>query len=562
MLTKFARIGSIVAAMVLGSTGLTLAGTSATPATSTGTVVAQASPAPTASPDPFTWRGQVRAYDFTRQNAYSAYGGALGGPKSKPNQSTEANSISLHGDYTFADSGFGIGASYLYSLPGNGCSSAASHFPQSNANQCAGAGFSAVPGNNNVYQDDTLPGYSLSTLYEAYLSYKGNGLNFKGGDMVGWLPWAPASDSRLKPVSYEGADVQYALNKNWAVEGADFFQWECRTCANFDRYTLLTEPNIFPYGGTSAGIASNYLDPSQGGISNNGFFFGRIGYTGPKTLPLTANVSYYAFNQIADLLWVDAKLPLPGTLKPFVALQFGSESNENNYTVPGTTTSTGILGNISSTVFGAQAGFNPLKNITLTAGFDSIPIKTAVIGPGGVLPNGQKVSTLIKGCTAGQFSFASNYNVNLPYFLPGSGTGQCSKNADGSYNVYYGGLASPYTDSYATDPLFTTQLTQGMVDRRSPGTSYKVQATFTSDDKRFVSYVSQAWYDYNNGAIAQGTMEFNFDALYYFSKLPKSGSYKGFLFRYRYGDRDESNFPGAAAPALFKYNRFQAEYDF
>jgi len=547
VITKLARIGMGVAAMVLVTNSFALAETSATPVTTK--KVAQASPAPKATPNPFTYRGYVRAYDFTRQNAYN-------GPNTKPNQQSLSAALNLHGDYAFSGSGFSVGASYLYANPLGGCSTPASHFPQSTANNCAGAGFSG--NGTTVYQDDTLPGFTMSTLYEAYAQYKGNGLFLKGGDMVGTLPWAPSSDSRLKPVAYQGVDGSYAFTKNWTLELADYWQWECRTCSNFDHGTLLTDPGSFPYPGATALQTWNY-NPAQNGVPNNGFTFARVGYTGPKNAPLTANVSYYAFDKIANLLWIDAKLPLSASkLKPFVAAQFGSEGNATNYTAPapGNTVSSSILGDISSTVFGLQAGFNPMTNIALTAGYDSIPVKTAT------LTAAQAAGVITCSNTSHQVTPVSKYKVNLPYFLPASGTGECSNVTGGGINLYYGGLASPYTDSYATDPLFTTSLTQGMADRRSPGNAFKLQATFTSDDKRFVSYISQAWYDYATPAIYQGTKETDFDALYYFNALPKTGSYKGFLFRYRYGGRDESTYTGAAAPGLFKYNRFQAEYDF
>ena len=37
--------------------------------------------------------------------------------------------------------------------------------------------------------------------------------------------------------------------------------------------------------------------------------------------------------------------------------------------------------------------------------------------------------------------------------------------------IYYGGWASPYSDNTDSDPLFTTSMSQGMVDRRAPGSA-------------------------------------------------------------------------------------------
>ena len=555
---KITRMVLVIAAMVIGSTTFTLAATSATPATT----VAQTSPkpAPTATPNPFTYRGYVRAYDFTRQNAYT--GITTGAGYHKLNQQSFNAALNLHADYALGQ-GWSIGGSYLYANPLNGCTTAASHFTP----PCGNIPYNAAStGGQQLNPDDTLPGFQLSTLYEAYVKYAGNGLKLAGGDLVGSLPWAPASDSRLKPVAYQGVDGTYQFNKQWAVQLADYWQWECRTCSTFDHGTLLTTaspvgtipgaagvPTVLGYAGASA-LAPNIYDPTFSTLTNQGFFLARVGYTGPKTSPLTANLSYYGFSNIATAVWLDAKYPFQGKLKPFVAIQAGQESN----------TGSALIGKISSSVFGIQAGFNPLPNITLQASYDTVPVKTDNV----VLPAGfgcsathQITSPNILGYVAGVTP--KGYGGNLPYALPVGGTAQCSPGATaGTTDIYYGGWLSPYTDSYATDPFFTTSMIQGQVDRRSPGNSAKIQATFTSDDKRFVTYITQAWYNYANPGYATATLETNYDALYYFSKLPKTGSYKGFLVRYRYGSREGSPTNFAGPVGLFKYNRFQAEYDF
>jgi hypothetical protein len=553
---KITRMVLVIAAMVIGSTTFSLAATSATPAKT----VAQTSPAPkpTATPNPFSYRGYVRAYDFTRQNAYN--GGAFGGT-GKLNQQSFNAALNLHADYALGQ-GWSIGGSYLYANPLNGCTTAASHFTE----PCGNIPFNkASTGGQQLNPDDTLPGFQLSTLYEAYVKYAGNGLKLAGGNLNGSLPWAPASDSRVKPVAYQGVDGTYQINKQWAIQAADYWQWECRTCSTFDHGTLLT--TVTPFGAipqpdgtiTKAGVlgyagatalAANIFDPTYSTLTNQGVAFGRIGYTGPKTAPLTANLSYYGFSNIAGAIWLDAKYPFAGKLKPFVAIQAGGESN----------TGSALIGKISSSVFGIQAGFNPLPNITLQASYDTVPVKTDnVVLPAGFACNAthQITSPAVVGSAIG------GYGGNLPYALPQGGTAQCSAGAAaGTTDIYYGGWLSPYTDSYATDPFFTTSMIQGQVDRRSPGNSAKVQATFTSDDKRFVTYITQAWYNYANPGYATATLETNYDAQYFFSKLPKTGSYKGFVVRYRYGSREGSPTNFAGPVGLFKYNRFQAEYDF
>jgi hypothetical protein len=541
--TKLSRAGLTVAAMVLGATTFALAETTATPVYALPTVAQEAqTPKPKPSPNPFTYHGYIRAYDFTRQNAYSSYG-VPSGVGGKANQSSENNAISLSAAYAFENSGFSVGGSYLYANPFNQCSN-----PATASSSLPGpCGTKSVPPGLNP--DTTLPQFEMSTLYEAYVKYSGNGLGFEGGNMAYGTPWTPISDSRLKPVAYQGADLSYKINPNWSVEAADFWQWECRTCSNFDQGTLLTAvaPGGYTYSGATA-YSSLYYDPTETTYKTSGVFYGRVAYAGPKDLPLTANAYYYDFQNIANAFWLDAKYPF-GTskLKPFVALQFGSENAPSD----------DLVGKVQSTIFGMQVGFNPMSNVLLTAAFDSIPVRTDTV----TLPTGITCNP-----NTHQLATAKAYNYNFPYFLPTGGTAQCSPTGTaGVANVYYGGWASPYTDSYVTDPTYTTSGTTGMVDRRSPGGAVKVQATFTSDDRQFWVQVGQTWYDFSNPGYATSTNATDFDTQYFFMKVPKTGLYKGLSFRLRLFSRSATNFdspPGEAIAGLFKYSRFQLEYDF
>lgn len=528
MFNTLAR-GLAVAAMVLASTTFALAETTATPATH---VVAQATAAPTASPNPFTWKGYIRAYDFTRQEASGGQTGPAAATAKGPNKQSFNAALNLHGEYRFQDSGFRAGASYLYANPLNNCTTAQSHFSAA-----------CNPGAPGINQDDTLPGFELNTLYEAYLQYGDKTTSGKLGYQVFNSPWANPSDSRLKPVAFLGGDLSYKFNPNWTGELGYFNGFEDRASSQFFRSTLLTYAPVDAPGVTSlaASNGANALTMT----TNSGFFYGRIGYAGPKTAPLTANLHYYAFSNIANALWLDAKYPLTGKLKPFVAAQFGSESNAG----------TAQVGIISSSVFGLQGGFNPMSNVTVTLGYNDVPSKTVTVAP----PAGVLATT---ACGANHILGTNKGYAN--YFLPSGGSANCIANAAANtVTLYYGGWASPYTDSYATDPFFTTSISQGMVDRRSFGQAGKLAVTFTSDDKRFITTISRALYGYGNATVGVSpTQETDFDTMYYFNKLPKTGSYKGFLARWRYAERSQNfTVPYGGLP-LFKYNRFQAEYDF
>ncbi len=468
-------------------------------------------PVPKVRKNPLDVSGYVRSYDFTRQNAYNGSGGT-----GKANQSSFNTAFDLHAQYT--NSGFYLGGTYLFADPFSACSTAQSHAVK--------APSLCTPNQPGLQPDDTLPGFELSTLYEAYVGYEGSGLNVKVGDQVINTPWANASDSRLKPNAFQGALASYAFGKHWSVEGGYFTRFEDRVSSEFFNSTLLT------YNPVDAAHLSHLFNYNGLGslqiITNPGFAYGRVGY---KAKDFDANLHYYAFLDIANAVWADAKYTLnENPLKPFVALQGGYENNSG----------TSLVGQVNSTVYGIQGGLNPAKDFTLSAGYDEIPSKTAFISGITCPANHQLASN--KGL-ADYFMASGSYNC-----VPGTG----------GATVYYGGWASPYTDSYATDPLFTTSISQGMADTRNFGSGFKAALAYNSENKRFNATISRAFYIYGNGTVGlSNTQETDFDTQYHFSPVRK-GQYRGFLLRYRYADRTQT----FTTPYLFKYNRFQAEYDF
>lgn len=120
--------------------------------------------------------------------------------------------------------------------------------------------------------------------------------------------------------------------------------------------------------------------------------------------------------------------------------------------------------------------------------------------------------------------------------------------------IALGGWRSPYSDGYAGDPLFTTSLIDGMVDRRKSGTSEYASITYTSLNGRFTAFSSYAWYDYSDLLARLKTTEWDTVGTYYFS--PKgTGAYKGLLVRAGHVEQHES--PSARA---LHYSRIQLEY--
>ena len=510
--------------------------------------IAQSSATPSPAPSPLSIGGSLRSYYFTRQNASNNPGTRFDftpGAKYNSNGVNQASwnsAIALHGDYSFPGGGWNAGGTFMYANPINGpCVVAANH---AKGAECV----LQTPPNTN--SDDTLPGFALSSFYEAYLAYKDYGWDGAMGNVLFSSPWANPADSRLKPAAFQGGYLGYTTPGGLTFEGADMLAFENRTSSQFSQQTLLTS---YPAGG--GGLPSNIFFPGGQGIKTNGFGMGKLGYASPSGTGFAADGYYYGVSDLVNMWWFDGKYTFDvPKWQPFIALQGGWEGNAGQ----------SYIGKVNSQDFGAQIGTNITKNFQIAVGYDEIPWKTDTV----FLP---------KNVTCSNTNFQISAKATLAYFLP-LNAAQCFTNPNGTTQIYYGGWASPYTNNYSSDPLFTTSTTQGMVSRHAPGTSWKAALTFTSTNQRWVGIATDAWYNYGNALAPQRTKIWTLDGRYYFSPVGK-GPYKGLMLRYRYIERTLSNtFCGAAATncvpgtpigstqfgglPLFKYNRFMLEYDF
>lgn len=68
-------------------------------------------------------------------------------------------------------------------------------------------------------------------------------------------------------------------------------------------------------------------------------------------------------------------------------------------------------------------------------------------------------------------------------------------NVEAGFDVNHGAWMSPYTDGYTSDPLYTSPLLDGMVDRHAAGSSSILDATYASNDNRLKLLAFDAWYD-------------------------------------------------------------------
>jgi hypothetical protein len=453
--------GQILAAVPTASP----AGDAASPAPA-----ARPAPAASAKPksSPLVLSGYARAFDFDRLNQTQN--------AANPNRTAFNLGGLLKLDYRILDSPFDIGAGYYgdYPLGVNGLK----------------------PGLNSKI-DNSLPGYSLSTVGQLYLKYATSGVRAIVGDILYNAAWIPSSDSRMKPALYQGADVNVSLTPQLSVGASRLTAFENRNQSAFERQTLLS------------------TKPSAGAVDGN------IAYKMPNDF---VNLQYYGFYDYANLAYVEGGLILAPTsiYKPTLSAQYANEQQAG----------TAIAGKIDNDTFGVKLAANMTKNVVASFGYDDAPWRYTTVA----------ASSLTKAETG--------------IFLPGGGTPIGAAVGTGLYRIAYGGIASPYSDSYATDPLYTTSISQGVVDRRSAGSSFKGTITYTSDNKRVIALLSEAYYNYGNQFGSNNTNETDVDVTYRFMKVKAAGPYRGLSLRERFADRSQDTLPYE-----FKYVRTQLEYD-
>ena len=336
----------------------------------------------------------------------------------------------------------------------------------------------------------------MSTFDEAYVKYKANGWDGTLGNQLFNSPWANPADSRLKPASFEGGDLGYTSPSGWTVEGADMLAYENRTSSTFSRQTLLTS---FPSGNN--GMPSNIIVPGGQGINTNGFSYAKLGYADPSGEGVAVDGYFYNVSDLVNMWWGDGKYTFAGKWAPYIAIQGGTESNAGQ----------SYIGKVDSQVFGAQIGSNILRGLQFTAGYDQIPWKTDTVN----LPSGVTCSN-------------SNYQISAKSTLGVLPSAQrravLHEYDNGMTQIEYGGWASPYTDNYDSDPLFTTSVTQGMADRRAPGSSEKVGLQYTTSNTKWVFIATDAWYNYGNSLAPENTNIWVLDGRYRFSHMPAHGA--------------------------------------
>ncbi len=251
-------------------------------------------------------------------------------------------------------------------------------------------------------------------------------------------------------------------------------------------------------------LTSNVLgQPPHPEIDTPGTLLANVAYTTPR---LSALLENYQFYDIANLVYGELHVNLyPSKLNPFINLQAVAENNIG----------TNVLGQIHAHTYGAQLGFNLTPQVTATFGYDGSPTVLSA------------TPTYFRSVKLGPGEYAT------------------------------GSLASPFTDFYVTDPLYTDSLTDGPIELEATR-NFKVGLEYKSPDKRLDFYATRAYYE--NVAYAPGNTinETDGDVTYLFMPVGK-GAYKGHSIRERIGFRNEPFTPKNPA---FTYIRSQLQYTF
>ncbi len=489
-----------------------------------GIVLAADTPAPKATTQPINrvkLSSTLRSFYFTRSNAccYPKRSATLpADPRGGANQNAAAFNLGgrIHAEYGIPNTPLSVGATYFgaepFSANDNRRNAPSAGYAQG-FDPCSdkAAGFDPCV-------DNTLPGFALSSLGEMYLQYKTKWISAQVGKESINTPWANPSDSRIVPVTFQGATLSINFAPGWTATAMRMARWKNRTSSAFDANSLLC--NQSPTPANFPGPACKRSDAAPG-TPTSGFLL--LGLSRTFSPYLSASAYNYEFYDVANLTHIEAKYTYAprSPLKPFLAGQYIAESD----------TGRSIVGAIHNHTIGAQLGASFSKEIDAALSYNSSPIVTYVS--------------------------ASPASI----FLPVGGTQATGASVPGAPSgtkfLYGGGIASPYTDSYATDPLYTTSITQGMADRRSAGTALKLAITAYTNNRHLRGIFSRATYNYNTPAGTSKAAETNFDLTYFFNKIDPKKPYSGLSLRHRLAIRDQTQ-----SPFTFIYNRTQLEYSF
>jgi len=343
--------------------------------------------------------------------------------------------------------------------------------------------------------DVTLMGRenSLGAISQAYIQYHASGWTLRAGDQYLDTPWQGTSDSRVLPAAYRALSVRYDAGTDWTFEFARTFRWKSRTSGRFfpDNLYYPTRFDGDPLYGGNASLPRDAR--AYGGTWLAGSTYEHGMFSGQAW--------FYEFTRFARMAYAEGTLTFPalGEVIPFLSAQRVEEWTTSDNTLVDTGTKLlGVAGRrVRSEVSGIDAGFRIART---------------------------------------RFDVSWNRVAR-----------------EGGDTVGGGALVSPFTATYATDPLYTTSMLRGIVEQ-GPGWAWKARLTQAFLGNRF--QVAAAYTQYRT--LYRGdSHDVYLDLVYRFT-----GRLQGLQLRNRWersvGGTNDLN-PGNRP---FSYNRVMIAYAF
>ena len=344
---------------------------------------------------------------------------------------------------------------------------------------------------NPARVDTTLSGLSnsVNSLGQAYVQYHGHGILVRLGDQLVDSPWAWSSDSRVLPATYEAAFGAIKLLQGLKLKALRILRYKSRTSSGY-----FHDNNYFPptwHGDTAYGGLGNL--PANAPGTAGTFAVGADYDVGG----LKATTWYYDFYGFGHLVYAQAgdTLATGMAVRPFAGFQVVREW-----------------------------GGSSIFDVTNTRLLGQPGLAVSAFAVGGIL-----------GIKFDGSSISAAYD---------------RLQSEGAGTLGGGALISPYTQSFATDPLYTTSMIRGLVEL-GPGSAWKLTASKAALQRRLELTLSFAEYraDYNGNDT-----ETYFDVIY-----KPQGWVKGLSLRDRVEYSSGRANPGAG---YFVYNRVMLAYAF
>ena len=253
---------------------------------------------------------------------------------------------------------------------------------------------------------------------------------------------------------------------------------------------------------------------------------------------MTLNADQYQIYDLVNMTYADAKYAYArrSPTNPYVAAQYFAESD----------TGKALIGTVRAHASGFEFGESWGRNVDVALSYNQVPFSTYVVAAADCSGDAASPSKIKTGTIFGGVQNASATWV-------GAGKVQC----------YGGGIASPYTDNYETDPLFSNSIGQGLGDIHKAGSGVRLAFTIQTNDRRLKTILSEARYDDSLPGTSSGASnvdirtEANVDVQYFMAPVVANRSYRGLSIRERWVNRNET-----FTPYKFNYLRSQLEYDF